>query len=138
MAEHLSALVERFSSLKIIGLDMKFNVMSIACEAASIVCYILLILLFGGTWQVIIFKITMLPLCVMSGLYLQYFKNLPHYSNIYYTIKSILNSLVATCALCIFIWNTSMTVIDILTITSVSIVICFTLSMIFQIDMMKK
>lgn len=138
MAECLSALVERFSSLKIIGLDMKFNLMSIACEAASIVCYILLILLFGGTWQIIIFKIIMLPLCVMSGLYLQYFKSLPHCSNIYYAVKSILNSLLATCVLCIFILNPSMSVIDILIITSMSLAICFTLSMIFQIDMMKK
>lgn len=80
----------------------------------------------------------MLPICVMSGLYLQYFKNLPHYSNIYYVIKSILNSLLATCALCIFIWNPRMSVSDILIITSMSLAICFTLSMIFQIDMMKK
>lgn len=66
---------------------MKFNVVKTTCEAASIICYILLIFLFGGTWQTIIFKIIMLPLCVMSGLYLQYFKNLPHYSNIYYVAK---------------------------------------------------
>lgn len=117
---------------------MKFNVMRMSCEAASIICYISLILLFGGTWQIIIFKIIMLPLCVMSGLYLQYFKSLPHYSNIYYAVKSILNSLLATCVLCIFIWNPSMSVIDILIITSMSLAICFTLSMILQIDMMKK